>query len=174
MNNEKLKAIKSTMASLEQIVEKMGDRMAQAENRINQVEEGAARSTRLLGYLLLCEKQLEEGCEELDNYTRRNNLRVYGVKEGSETGDMVQWTGTFLREITGIPADHPLHIERAHRSLQQRPTDDNAPTRSLVVRFVNYQHKEQVLAKAWSMKNLQYEGKRIYIYHDFSPAIQKK
>lgn len=48
------------------------------------------------------------------------------------------------------------------------------PPRSLVVRFVNHQHKQQILAKAWRMKNLQYKGKRIYMDHDFSPTLQKK
>lgn len=173
-NNEKLETITSTMNSLEQSLGKMGERMTEAETRIEQVEEGSARSTRLLGYLLRRERQLEERCEELENYTRRNNLRVYGVGEGCESGDMVQWTEAFLRELLGIPASSPLQLERAHRSLQQRPADANAPPRSLVVRFVNHQHKQQVLAKAWQMKNLQYKGKRIYMDHDYTPTLQKK
>lgn len=173
-NNEKLSEITSAMTSLEQSVEKMGDRLSDVERRIGQVEEGSARSTRLLGYLLRREKQLEERCEELENYTRRNNLRIYGVTEGSESGDMVQWTETFIRELLNMPPDFPLQLERAHRSLQQRPADESAPPRSLVVRFVNYQQKQQLLTKAWSMKNLQYKGKRIYMDHDYSAALQKK
>lgn len=173
-NNEKLTAITSAMTSLEQSVEKMGERMTHAESRIHQVEEGSARSARLLGYLLRRERQLEDRCEELENYTRRNNLRVYGVAEGSESGDMVKWTESFLRELLDIPADFPLHLERAHRSLQQRPSDENVPPRSLIVRFVNHQHKQHVLSKAWRMKNLQYKGKRIYMDHDYSSAIQQR
>lgn len=173
-NNEKLEVISSTMNSLEQSLGKMGERMTEAETRIGQVEEGSARSARLLGYLLRREKQLEERCEELENYTRRNNLRVYGVGEGSESGDMVQWTETFLRDLLDIPASSPLQLERAHRSLQQRPADVNAPPRSLVVRFVNHQHKQQVLAKAWQMRNLQYKGRRVYMDHDYTPMLQKK
>ncbi len=86
----------------------------------------------------------------------------------------MQWTGTFLRELLDIPAASPLQLERAHRSLQQRPADAKAPPRLLVVRFVNHQHKQHVLAKAWRMKDLQYKGKRIYMDHDFSPTLQKK
>ncbi len=51
-SNEKLEAITSAMTTLEQSVEKMGERLTHAETRINQVEEGSARSTRLLSYLL--------------------------------------------------------------------------------------------------------------------------
>ena len=73
-NNEKLETITSTMNSLEQSVGKMGERLTHAETRIGQVEEGSARSTRLLSYLLRRERQLEERCEELQNYPRRNNI----------------------------------------------------------------------------------------------------
>lgn len=148
--------------------------MTYAENCINQVEEESARGSRLLGYLLRRKRQLEERCEELENYTRRNNLRVYDVTEGLESGDMVHWTETFLRELLDLSPDFPIQLERANRSLQQRPADETAPPRSLVMRFVNYQHKQQVLVKAWSVKNLQRNGKRIYMDHDYSPALQKK
>lgn len=137
------------------------------------MEGDSARSSRLLGYLLRRERQLEERCEELENFTRRNNLRVYGVLEGTESGDMAQWAETFLKALLDLPTDSSLLIERAHRSLQQRPAEE-APPRSLIVRFVNHQQKQQVLFKAWSMKNLQHKGKRIYLDHDYSPALQKK
>lgn len=137
-NNEKLMAITLAMTSLEQSVEKMGEHLTHAESRINQAEEGSTRTTHLVGYLFWCKRQLEERCEDLENYTRRNNLQIYGVAENSESGDMVQWTETFLRELLDIPAVAPLQLERVHRSLQQRPTDENAPPRSLIVRFVNH------------------------------------
>uniref|UniRef100_A0AAQ5XF57 Uncharacterized protein n=1 Tax=Amphiprion ocellaris TaxID=80972 RepID=A0AAQ5XF57_AMPOC len=59
-NNEKMMEITSAITSLEQSVGNMGERLAHAEGRINQVEEGSARSTRLLNYLLRREKQLED------------------------------------------------------------------------------------------------------------------
>lgn len=172
-NNDQMTEITSAITSLEQSVEKMGERLTHAEDRINQVEEGSARSARLLGYLLRRERQLEDRCEELENFTRRNNLRVYGIKEGSERGDMVQWTSSFLRDLLELPLDTVLQIERAHRSLQQKPGDEDPP-RSLIVRFVNHQEKQLVLTKAWNTKNLQYNGRKIYMDHDYSPALQKR
>lgn len=172
-NNDNMMAMTAAITSLEHSVENMGERLTNAEVRINQVEEDSARSSRLLGYLLRRERQLEERCEELENFTRRNNLRVYGVLEGTESGDVAIWTEAFLKELLDLPTDCSLQIERAHRSLQQRPTEEASP-RSLIVRFVNHQQKQQVLSKAWSMKNVQFKGKRIYMDHDYSPALQKK
>lgn len=80
-------AITSAMNSLEQSVEKMREHLTHAESRINQAEEGSTRTTHLVGYLFWCKRQLEERCEDLENYTRRNNLQIYGVAENSESGD---------------------------------------------------------------------------------------
>lgn len=183
-NNDNMTAMTAAITSLEQTVENLGDRLTQAENRINQVEDESARSSRLMGYLLRRERQLEERCEDLENYTRKNNLRVYGVPEGKETGDVAKWVETFLTELLDLPEDSPLMIERAHRSFQQRRTEGETrrpaqagtpqPPRSLIVRFVNYQQKQLVISKAWSLKNLQYAGKRIYMDHDYSPMVQKR
>lgn len=192
-NNEKLTDMTSAIKSLEQTVGNLGERLTEAEDRINQVEDDSARSSRLLGYLLRRERQLEERCEALENYTRRNNLRIYGVPEGKETGDVVKWAETFLTELLDLPRETPLMIERAHRSLQQtrtqpgarsnrtqptgqqgRPPASPPPPRSLIVRFVDHQQKQQVISKAWSSNNLEYEGNRIYMDHDYSPMVQKR
>lgn len=67
-NNEELTAITSAMTSLEQSVEKMGEHLTHVESRINQAEEGSTHTTDLVGYLLRCKRQLEERCEDLENY----------------------------------------------------------------------------------------------------------
>ena len=84
---------------------------------------------------------------------------MYVVLEDSEMGDMVKWTESFLRELLDLPSDFALQIKRAHRSLQQKPTEVEAPPLSLIARFVNHQHMQQVLAKAWNTANLRYNGR---------------
>ncbi len=138
------------------------------------VEDGGARSDRLLDYLLRRDRLLEERCEGLENYTRRNNIRLYGVMENSETGDTVWWAENFLRNILKLADDFPLHLERTHRSLQQKPTDPNAHPRSFILKFLSFQTTQQVIAKAWSIKNLQFKGKKISMDHDYSPALQRR
>ena len=73
-----------------------------------------------------------------------------------------------------LPSDFALQLKRAHRSLQQKPTEKEAPLRSPIVRFVNHQHRQQVLAKAWNTANLRYNGKKIYMGNDYSPTVQKR
>lgn len=118
---------------------------------------------------------LEQSVEKMGEHLTHAASRINQAEEGStRTTHLVGYLLRCKRELLDIPAFAPLQLERAHRSLQQRPTDENAPPQSLVVRFVNHQHKQQVLTKAWSMKNLQHKGERIYMDHDYSPALQKK
>lgn len=149
--------ITSAITSLKLSVERMGEHLTHAEDQINQVEEGSTRSMHLLGYLRRRERQLEERCEELENFNRRNNLCIYGITEGSEKGDMVQWTLSFLRDLLDLPLDAALQNERAHRSLQQKPGYEDPP-HLLFVRFVNHQDKQLVLTKAWNTRNSEAEG----------------
>lgn len=53
-NNEKLTWIKSTMKSLEEAVEKMGEHLTETDSRINQAEERSACLAWLLSYLFHC------------------------------------------------------------------------------------------------------------------------
>ena len=66
-DNEKMTTMTSAITSLEHSVEKIGERLTHAEDRINQVEEGSAR---LLGYLL----QLEERPEKSWNISQGGTI----------------------------------------------------------------------------------------------------
>ena len=62
-------------------------------------------------------------------------MRIYGVIEGSESGEK-----TFLRELLDILLDFIL---------QQGPADENATPRSFVGRFVNLQYKQLIGYVCW-------------------------
>ncbi|RXM94975.1 hypothetical protein EOD39_17394 [Acipenser ruthenus] len=119
------------------------------------MEDSRIRGERLLTYLLKKEKLLTEGCEEIENRARRNNLRIYGVPEGTERENLIQFTKTFLKELLKLPPDLELNIERAHRSLLSRPADPNAPPRLKV--FLDDGMK--IFHSAWeALEGLQHLG----------------
>lgn len=63
------------------------------------------------------QKRLMDKVEDLELSSRRNNLRVYGIKENTETESdfMDKW----LREEFSIETD--LQIQRAHRARAPHP-----------------------------------------------------
>lgn len=66
-------------------------RMDAVESLLEVNEDSCALNQRLIGYLLQRVKQLEDRCEELENASRRNNIRIYSVPEDSESDDKVEW-----------------------------------------------------------------------------------
>ncbi|GAA6099122.1 uncharacterized protein LOC113648637 [Tachysurus ichikawai] len=86
---------------------------------------------------------------DLENRSRRANLRIVKVPEGSENShDPITFIAGMLLEMTGTEVfDKPPALERAHRSPGQKPVDGRKP-RPFVVCFHRFQEKEQLLR--WS------------------------
>lgn len=100
-------------------------------------------------------------------------MRIYGLEDGAEGNrNMIEFVSTTL--ILDLPEDEDLGIECTHRSLGMKPTNPNAAPRSVVVKFLHFQMKQCVLHKAWATKDLQFNGSRVALDHDYSNAVQCK
>lgn len=141
---------------------------------MSNMEDNGARADRLLAYMLRKQRCLEAHCEDIENRSRRSNLWIYGVKEGTEGGEnMLDFTARLLKVALKLPKDDDLGIERAHRSLATKPTNPNI-SRSIVLRFPHFQTKQRILYKGWNTKDLEFEGSRITLDHDYSTALQRR
>lgn len=92
----------------------------------------------------------------------------------SEQGDVVEFVKDLLPKVLRLPPDLDIKIERAHRSLQVKPTGPAAPPRSIIVRFLDTVVKDIVLQQAWSKEQVMFQDKRIFFDQDYSPELQKK
>ncbi|KAM7417148.1 hypothetical protein PAMA_016995 [Pampus argenteus] len=123
--NETLEKLSEQVSSLDHTVRGLGGRVSEVEERVSNVEDEHSRHGQLLSFLLHRDRQLEARCEALENAQRRENLRIYGIKEGSEQGDTVEWIDKFLHELLKLPSEFELRLDRAHRSLvKKKPADD--------------------------------------------------
>lgn len=111
---------------------------------------------------------------DLESRSRRENIRIYGVPEGSEkeSTTMVSFVENLLCDGLELTNDMPdLQIERAHRSLgPQLPVD--TPPRSIVIK--SFKTKDTLLRKAWQKKGFTWHEKHINLDHDYPPLILKK
>ncbi|XP_078134293.1 potassium channel, subfamily K, member 16-like [Sander vitreus] len=108
--------------------------------------------------------------DDLENRSRRANLRVINVPEGSEpNGDMVTFISTLLRDM--MFATPPV-LDRAHRALMQKPKDGRPP-RAIIVAFHRYQDRERALR--WARQNeMQYKGHALRLYPNLSANLSRK
>ncbi|KAL7407366.1 hypothetical protein ABVT39_007400 [Epinephelus coioides] len=142
-HDKKLDEIRATTASTEGKISELAERLTNVERRLGFLEDTdmawkadppATRSeVEVLRHKLI----------DLENHSRRNNLRITGFPEGSEGRDAAGFLAQALPEILGVEFIGGLEIERAHRAAGQ-PRPDGKPPRHLIVCFLRHTDKERI------------------------------
>lgn len=117
-------------------------------------------------------EQLSEKCLDLEGRSKRQNLRIAGVKEGLESGKK---TRDFAAQLLAgaLQLDERPVIDRAHRALRERP-GNNEPPRHLIIRIHYCDAFEEIMKKVMQSRALTYQGQRIQIFRDFPSAVVKR
>ena len=101
---------------------------------------------------------------ELEDRSRRNNLKVDGILEtpGETWEDCEEKLQQVFQEKLGLEC--PIEIERAHltSSRQNNPKNEDNP-RTIICNLLRYKDKVKILQKAKKLK-----GTNIFINVDFS------
>ena len=139
-----------------------------ANNTSDTVQELKDKFRRLSGQI----ESLSEKCIDLEGHSKRQNLRVARVKEGSENGQKPrEFVAQLLKEVLNL-TDAPV-IDRAHRALRKRPGNDEPP-RHFIVRLHYCHAYEDIMQKAMSIRDLTYRGQRIQIFRDLPPEVARR
>lgn len=170
-----LARVEATLKDLTERTTKLEKGMSEVEQRLGDTEDETQRYRRVLGYLLHREANLTAKCEDQESRARRNNLRVYGIREGDEKTDMLGFINDVIRTSLSLSEELELNIERAHRSLAPKPTEPDSPPRSIIVRFLDFRVKEMIIREAWQHKGgVPYGDDKIFFDQDHTAEIQKK
>lgn len=167
-NGASLKEIREEILKTNTRVEEAERRIMEAEERIQNVEDA---TLELLGL----QRRVAERLTDQESRSRRDNIRIHGVKEETEKQalSMVTFVESLLKDKLELPGELELNIERAHRASAEKPPA-SAPPRSIVVKFQSYRTKEMVVKAAWQKKGFTFEGRRVIIDHDYAPEILKQ
>lgn len=168
-----LSRVETTLKDVVDRTDILEQQVTETQQRVSNNEDQIQRHERAIRHLLHREANLTAKCEDIESRARRNNLRIYGIKEGEEKNDMIPFITGLIRTSLKLPDDMDLGIERAHRSLTMKPKD-TAPPRSVIVRFLDYRVKDNVLRTAWRSNGVVYQGQRIYFDQDYTTDIQRK
>lgn len=173
-----LEDIRRTTASVESKLSSLISRMGEVEKRVEWLEDTEKQMKAKLEANPIATKsevdELRDKLEDMENRSRRNNLRFVGVPEGKESGDMTVFMQELLISLLGLDDSvPPLEIDRAHRAPTPRPNPGERP-RAILVRFLRSVDRECVLRTARNKSKLVWEGNHIMIFPDFSRATQLK
>lgn len=116
-------------------------------------------------------EQLQLKVDDLENRSRRCNIRVTGIPEGAEGNRPTSFLESFLGEVLG-PFTRPPTVDRAHRLAIQR-RQDGAP-RPFIACIHHFQMKQRIMQLAREKGRLSYKGAEIHIYADYSAEVSRR
>ena len=158
--------------TIDTVMEAQGRDIKDLQDRVVETEEWNADLKEILDSSLKQQRKLQEKVTDLEWRSRRNNIRVWGVPEGTEKDSTHEFIERLLREHLKITEDVNLQIQRAHRVMAPRSARNKNP-RAIIVNFLQFQQKEDILKKAWLTK-IEIEGKRVTFDHDYPAEVAAK
>lgn len=115
-------------------------------------------------------KYLRLKVDQLENYSRKFNIRIIGLAEGVEAGNPTAFTIKLLYDMFGEEVIGPVPlISTAHRTGPARKD-----SRCMIARLYSFEVKRKIIRLAAESRSLTYNGKRISIYPDLTAEILKQ
>lgn len=166
------KDTKKQLQDIREEQDKINARLNDVETRVAGHEDMLQCTDEVLAEMITTQEQLQLKLTSLEAYSRRETLRLYGIPEGAESGSqsMVHFVEKLLRENLNIPASTALQIQRAHRALSP-PAPNGSQPRSILVKFLCFTVKEEVLRLAWQKKGFLWNNNKVNLDHDYPPEI---
>ena len=171
---ESTKPLQASLDSLQTTVNTFQQRLTSVESVSGDNFERVCAAESSIKTLQAQNQSLLTRLDDLENRSRRANLRILHIPEGSEDGkDPVKFMSELLMQVMGPDVfTAPPELERAHRSPTFR-SGQGKPPRTFLVCFSRFQQKEAALR--WARNHeLRYGGTVIRMFHDHSAALAKK
>lgn len=152
-------------------------RVTEVEDRISSNDDDIASLQTQNSAMKATVEKLVLKVDDLENRSRRFNLRLVGLPEKKEGADICAFLEKLLTDMLG--ADNfpgPLLIERAHRIGQINVTDRQsaARPRAVIIKFLNYADKTRVMKAARMKGPLSLDNQRIMLFPDVSADLLKQ
>lgn len=159
-----LTEIKTAVISNEKRIDDAEDRIAAAESRLDTADSFITSASKRLNLL-------EAKVDDLENRSRRKNLRLFGLREGAEgSRPLMDFIKDMLPRWTDTTPDTPFSLERVHRTLAPAKPNQHRP---VLIRFLKFQDKELVF-RSTRRREITYDGVRLFFSEDFSAETMRQ
>lgn len=153
---------------------KLRERVTEAETRIGRAEDIIHPLQHSCEDLQRQIQQLAQKHDDLENRSRRSNLRFIGLPEGAEGTDPATFLEKLLINTYGRDTfSTTFVVERAHRMPARRPPE-GAPPRTFIAKLLNFKDRDAVLRMARLKGNIPFQSGFISAFPDFSAEVQRQ
>lgn len=110
---------------------------------------------------------------DLETRSRRRNIRIVGLQEGAEDGDLIAYFGKLFHTLFPTILSQPPAIERAHRAFTSKSKDPNKP-RSVLVCFHHFKIKDQIMRQARKQRVFRFKESELHFYEDYPREVMEQ
>ncbi|CAH2224837.1 Hypothetical predicted protein [Pelobates cultripes] len=160
------------VAGLKEEVVGLTARTDQVENRIASIYATSTSHTQDIAYLYGHMAALEDGLEDLNNRSRRNNIRIRGLPETVTMEQLVPTLHNIFKTLAPDLTPQEMELDRAHRALRPQNLGASTP-RDVITRLHFFTTKEKLLTIARD-KPPRYKETRLTFFQDLAPSTLKK
>lgn len=153
------------------------DRMDEAEQRISSVEDTIKTGKEGTDMLIKQIDLLTSKVDELENYSRKRNIRLVNLPSGVEKDDPVGFITKWLPDALGAETfPSPLFIEAAHRVPARQPQTQSNRRRPpvFIVRFLNFQDKVKAMKAAKTKKKVMCGDQDVMFFPDLTAELHRR
>uniref|UniRef100_A0A3P8NW59 L1 transposable element RRM domain-containing protein n=1 Tax=Astatotilapia calliptera TaxID=8154 RepID=A0A3P8NW59_ASTCA len=167
--SEVIKPINELTEKFDNLIE----RMETVEQRVSDLEDVTATNEPRIAALETQLKKAMERLESFENQSRRQNVRIVGLKEGAEGRAPVDFFKKWIPEVLGLQQG-AITVDRAHRTgPPMRLTGTEGP-RAVLVRLHYYTDTQRILQAARAKGTVNTEAGKVSFYQDFSAEVARK
>lgn len=117
--------------------------------------------------------RLSNKVDDLENRSRRCNLRVIGIPETVKGSVLFKFLQTTLPVLLNIEDECSGMVEeRAHR-LGPARSEPNSRPRVVIFKTLSFVHKEAIWAASRHHKDLEWNGTRLFMFQDYSSDVTR-
>lgn len=170
--DERFDELKESLSGLNSALSAVSERVSSNEAAVESHEKRLDDMERRYESLATQCKLHEAKLDDLEARSRRQNIRIIGIKEKAENGRPTEFVTKLLPELLGEEHfDQPVDVDRAHRIAA--PAKDGKP-RAIIARLHRFQVKELILRLVKEKAPLRYDGSPVFIFPDLTSATMKK
>lgn len=154
-------SLKEEMGKMAQKLSDLESQLRSTQAKLEEIEsssEGAHNNILALSFKVL----------DLENRSRRSNIRIRGLSETVSNDDLQKETKIILNHSLDATPDSELKIDRVHRVPPGRPRNQDRP-RDVLCCLHQYDQKEKIMKSAWDRGPLEHKGSQIHLLQDLSP-----
>lgn len=165
-----LKNTNDTLATTTDQIEQLEKSVKRVQSRCDSTQAAARQDRDQVAAMRMAIDELRNKLAEMEDRSRRSNLRLVGLSEGAEGDNCIAFLKKNLAKWIPALMGQDIRIERAHRVYG----DKSDRPRTIIFKLLDYNDRQAILSGARAVPSVKHSSDTLRFFPDFSADTTKK